>query len=162
MSLRDADTSGRRLEITEPPRVPLLDLFFAYGAMAPLIAGAGAVWMVADETMAALAVQASILWGGVVLAFLSGVRRGLSFRTPGGPTLAQLAMFLWLFGAGILAFALPQGPALGILVAAYASMAVLDPVAARRGEAPIYFARLRPWQMGLAVAALVVLWAGAP
>ncbi|EKV31506.1 Permease of the major facilitator superfamily [Caenispirillum salinarum AK4] len=161
MSLSDADIPGRHLEIDEPPRVPLLDLFFAYGAMAPLIVGAGAVWL-ADEPVAALAVQASILWGGVILAFLSGVRRGLSFRTPGGPTLAQLAMFLWLFGAGILAFALPQGAALGVLVAAYASMAVLDPVAARRGEVPIYFARLRPWQMGLAVAALVVLWAGAP
>lgn len=158
MSPHDA---GTRLEIIEPPRVPKLDLFFAYGAMVPLVIAAGAVWL-GGEALAALAVRAGIVWGGAVLAFLSGVRRGLSFRTPGGPTLPQLAMFLWLFGAGLLALVLPAGPALGLMIAGYASMAVLDPIAAKRHEVPVYFARLRPWQMGLAVAALVALWIGAP
>jgi hypothetical protein len=47
------------------------------------------------------------------------------------------------------------------LLAGHATLMLLDPVAARRGEAPLYFARLRPPQMGLAVASLAFVLAGA-
>ncbi len=41
--------------------------------------------------------------------------------------------------------------ALGLLIVGYVAIAVLDPIAARRGEAPLFFERLRPFQMPLAV-----------
>ena len=36
---------------------------------------------------------------------------------------------------------------------------ILDPIAARDGQAPLFFARLRPPQMAIAVASLVALLA---
>lgn len=50
-----------------------------------------------------------------------------------------------------------QAPALPLLLAGYVSLAVLDPWAARQGEAPPFFARLRPAQMAIPVACLAAL-----
>jgi hypothetical protein len=60
-------------------------------------------------------------------------------------------MMLWLFCGGLAAVLLPLGPALWLLLALYLSLAVLDPLAATAGEVPLYFRRLRPPQMGVAV-----------
>ena len=63
-------------------------------------------------------------------------RRGVSFRTPGGPTPAQIGTMLWLFVLGVGALAtLPLGVARALLLLGYVSLAVLDPLAARRGAA---------------------------
>lgn len=141
------------MRVAEEGRVPWLGVLLGYGAMVPFPVLALAGWL-----GWAGAVGGAILWGGAVLCFLSGVRRGLSFRTPGGPTLAQLAVFAWLFAAGIAALAMPWPvAALLLLTAGYGSLIPLDPVAARGGEAPLYFARLRPWQMAIPVASLLAL-----
>jgi hypothetical protein len=59
-------------------------------------------------------------WGSAILIFLGGVRRGLSFRTPGGPTKAQIATMFWLFGLGLLALLSPSTlVALALLLIAY-------------------------------------------
>jgi hypothetical protein len=141
---------------TEDPqtRTPPVSAALAYAAMVPLLAGAAAVWLLPAQAPAIL--RASLAWAGALLCFFSGVRRGLSFRQPGGATAAQLATTLLLFGLGVAALLSPW-PAASVLLllAGYGAMLVLDPVAARRGEAPRYFARLRPAQLLLPVAALL-------
>ncbi len=143
----------RELRLAESDRLPSLGLALGTGAMLPFPLLALGGWLGWDG-----AIGWAVLWGAAILCFLSGVRRGLSFRTPGGPRPAQLGVFGWLFGAGFLALALPWPvPAMALLVAGYASLIWLDPAAARRREAPLYFERLRPWQMAIPVAGLLAL-----
>jgi hypothetical protein len=151
--------SDRRLEIVEPGRIPPLSLIFGFGPMLPLVAGLAAALLGVDPP-GFTATQATVLWGAAILLFLSGVRRGLSFRTPGGPTLAQLLTSFGLFWLGLGALvALPASPrlALALLALGYLAVLILDPIAASRAEVPPNFARLRPPQMAIAVASLVAL-----
>ena len=67
------------------PRAPWESFLFAYAATVPLVAAAIAVWWLAGDTRAII-LQLGVRWAGAVLCFLSGVRRGLSFRQAGGPT----------------------------------------------------------------------------
>lgn len=152
------DQRSRTIAVTEPARTPGLSLFLGFAAMLPIAAGALASWLL-PEPFGQLARDATILWSGAILCFLAGVRRGLSFRTPGGPTVAQIATMLWLFVLGLAALAtlpLALTPLLLLLVG-YASLAVLDPLAARRQEAPLFFERLRPVQMLIPILSLVAL-----
>jgi hypothetical protein len=65
---------------------------------------------------------------------------------------------LWLFGLGLAAILLMPGTlAVACLIVGYLSVAVLDPIAARRSEAPLFFARLRPAQMAIPVLSLLAL-----
>jgi hypothetical protein len=151
---------ARTITVSERPAVPWLAVLFGYGPMLPLLAGAAGAWWWRGETGATIE-GVTILWGAAILLFLSGVRRGLSFRTEGGETLAQVATMLALFGLGFLAL-LAQAfgyrvPALVLLILGFAAIAVLDPIAAARGEAPLFFARLRPLQMPLAILGLAGL-----
>lgn len=150
------DETSRTLRIAETPRVPWDAVILGWGPMLPFPVALG-VAVLAGGQAGEMAAEAIALWGAALLLFLSGVRRGLSFRTEGGWTWAQMAMFAWLFWSGLAALLLPLGWALWLLAAAFLSLAVLDPIAARRGEAPLYFARLRPWQMALPVVCLVGL-----
>ncbi len=146
----------RRIEITEQPAVPVDAVLLGYGAMLPFPGALVVVWLGA-EAAPLLALAGLRIWGAAILIFLAGVRRGLSFRTPGGPRPAQLAMALWLFGAGLAVLVLPPVAGLAVQLAGYGSLLVLDPIAARRSEAPLYFARLRPAQMAIPVASLALL-----
>jgi hypothetical protein len=97
-----------------------------------------------------IALQLTALWGSAIILFLSGVRRGLSFRTEGNLTWSQMTTMLALFCLGFfspVAFWLDQVIwVLVLLLAGFSSIFVLDPIAARRGEAPLYFERLRRHQ----------------
>ena len=145
----------RHLSLTERPEIPLDGLLLGYGAMLPFPAAAALVLAVPETEPQALPLLR--LWAAAILLFLAGVRRGLSFRTEGGPRLSQIAMTLWLFGAGLLSLLLPPHPSLALQLAAYASLLALDPLAARAGEAPLYFLRLRPPQMAIPAASLALL-----
>jgi len=98
----------------------------------------------------------ALVWSAAILLFLSGVARGLSFFTQGGPRLTQLATMALRFGLGLAALALPLTLAWIALILGYASLAITEPPAARHGEAPRYFAHLRPIQALIAVAGLVL------
>ena len=137
-------------------RPPLVSFLLAYAAMLPIVAGAA--WTLWDAADRAVALRLTVAWAGAVLCFLAGVRRGLSFRQPGGATLAQLAAMFVLFVLGALSLLSPW-PLASLLLQAggYGAMAVLDPVAARRREAPLYFARLRAVQMALPLVSLLAL-----
>ncbi|SFV14994.1 Protein of unknown function [Methylobacterium sp. 174MFSha1.1] len=154
------DPTGRTLTIHESRAVPWLSVALGFGPMLPFVAGAAASWTLGGEPGEA-AVTLTLLWACAILLFFSGVRRGVSFRTEGGATVMQittmLALFVLGFGA-LLAVALSRtGLAAGLLIAGYGAVALLDPVAARRGEAPLFFARLRPVQMPLAIASLAAI-----
>ena len=141
---------------TEDPkeRTPPISLLLAYAAMLPMAGGAlGAV-----ATRSAGTARLTATWAGAVLCFLSGVRRGLAFRQAGGSTVAQVASMFWLFVLGAGSLLVPRRvPALVLLLLGYGSEVVLDPAAARRGEAPRYFARLRPAQLLIPIASLGLL-----
>lgn len=149
-----------RIDVEEPARTPVQDIVLAYLAVVlPLVGASGSFLL--PEAIRPMAIDLTLLWAAAIVLFLSGVRRGLSFRTPGGPTFAQLAMMTWLYLAGfgsLIAVVCGYPLAANLLtLVAYASLGVLDPIAAKRKEAPIYFARLRPFQMSVAVLALLIL-----
>lgn len=151
---------ARTITVTENRTVPWLATLFGYGPMLPFVAGAASAWWLRGDLGDAI-LYLTILWGCAILLFLSGVRRGLSFRTEGGERPAQIATMLGLFGLGfvaLLAASLGQSvAALILLVLGFTAIALLDPIAARRGEAPLFFARLRPLQMPLAILSLAAL-----
>ncbi len=157
-----AQKAGRTIRATEPRAVPWLSIVFGYGPMLPFVAGAAAAWWLRDDLGDAL-LYLTILWGCAILLFLSGVRRGVSFRTEGGPTLAQMATMIGLFGLGFVALVLAalglSAAALLLLIGGFTAVAILDPIAARRGEAPLFFARLRPFQMPIAILSLIAMLA---
>ena len=66
---------------------------------------------------------------------------------------------LWLFclgfGATILTALVLPLPASLLLLLGFLSLGILDPIAARSLEAPLYFARLRPAQMAIPVVCLL-------
>ena len=145
------------MKITEPSHTPPLSLLLGVSAMLPIVAGALAAWVLPGPA-GGLAEDAAVLWAGAILVFLSGVRRGLSFRTPGGATIAQITTMLWLFLLGVASLAtlsLRISPVL--LLVGYLSLAILDPLAARRGEVPLFFARLRPLQMLLPILSVLAI-----
>lgn len=150
--MRRRSLTARSLRLFETSRVPWDAVILGWGPMLPFPAALGLV--IRGGAAGEMALGAVHFWGAAVVIFLSGVRRGLSFRTPGGWTWAQMAMFVWLFWSGLLALVLPVGWALWLLATAFLTLAVLDPIAARREEAPLYFARLRPMQMALPVVCL--------
>ena len=143
---------------TEDPKThtPAESLLLAYAAMVPLVAAAVAVLAMPRD--AGLVTRLAVDWAGALLCFFAGVNRGLSFRQPGGPALVQVGTMLWLFVVGMAAILSPWPSASLVLeLAGFASMAVLDPAAARHREAPRYFARLRPVQLLLPLGSLAVL-----
>lgn len=146
--------------ITEPREVPWLSVIFGYGPMLPFAVGAALAWIGVTPGRAVW-IDLTLFWAASICTFLSGVRRGVSFRTMGGPTLRQMLTMIWLFSAGSGALVLwwtgHEALAVGLLALAYATIGVLDPIAARAGEAPLFFARLRPVQMIIPVVSLLAL-----
>jgi hypothetical protein len=148
-------------EVHEQAHTTVLGLILGYGATLPFVGGAAAAAFLGED-LARTAVHFTVLWGAAILLFLSGVRRGLSFRTPHGPTVSQIATSLWYFAGGFASLLFwasreelgSAQPALAVLLVGYISVIVLDVPAARRLEAPPYFARLRPLQMMIPIVCL--------
>ena len=156
--MTDRAPSSVTFTLTEPAETPWLGVFFGYIAMVPFVIGVLAFWLAAEPWRSA-ALAITLFWGCAILTFLSGVRRGVSFRTPGGVTAGQIVTMLWLFCLGfaaivLTAVALPLAAAV-LLLLGYISLEVFDPMAARKLEAPLYFARLRPAQMAIPVVCLI-------
>lgn len=152
-------TERRQVVVEETPDVPWLGLTLGYLAMVPLVVAAAVAVGVRDGSRAEqLAGAWGVLWAGALLTFLAGVRRGVSFRTEGGPRRAQLVTMLWIFALGVATLAL--GPPLGLLtaLAGFLTLWLVDPRAARRAEVPAYFARLRPLQLVPPIGSLLVLF----
>ena len=151
---------ARTIRVRESATIPALDYVFAFGPMVPFVVGAAAAWLLPAASRA-LAADATVLWAAAILLLLAGVRRGLSFRTESGPTVAQLTMMLVLFGlglGGLGALAVDRSlVAAVILFIGFGLILAADPLAAKRGEAPLYFGRLRALQMPIALTSLAAL-----
>jgi hypothetical protein len=149
-----APQAGRVLDVHETPERQALDHVLGWGAMLPLVACALAAWLTTGSFQA-VAMSLAIIWGGAVLAFLAGIRRGLSFRTPGGARWTQIAFMLWTF---VLAFgsmvALRPLTSLGLLILGYASLALAARAADLNAEVPVVSATRRPAQMSIAALSL--------
>ncbi len=78
------EPSARTFEIAERPEVPWLSVVLGYGPMLPFVGGAVLAWVTRGAIRAEF-VLLTILYTASILLFLAGVRRGLSFRTAGGP-----------------------------------------------------------------------------
>ena len=152
----------RTIDVSERRDVPWLSVVLGYGPMLPFVVGAGASWVLRGFWHGEV-VLVTMIWANAILAFLAGVRRGLSFRTEGGPALAQIATMFCLFVLALLSLlALTHGftrLAIGSTLLGFAAILVLDPIAAHDGQAPLFFARLRPPQISIAAASLAVLLA---
>lgn len=141
------------------PRPSWISLFLASTAMVPIAVGTVAAFSI--PRLSGLLIHLTVTWAGAVVCFLSGVRRGISFRQFGGPTVAQIVTMMCLFILGAVSLLSPwSAPSLVLEIAAFATMAIADPDAARRGEVPRYFKRLRPWQMLVPIVCLAALLVG--
>ena len=154
--------SPREIDVIERPEVPALSILFGYGPMLPFAIGAIATWRLTGVWREE-AILLTVIWAATILAFLAGVRRGLSFRTEGGPASMQIVTMLVLFVLALVSLvAVVHGIAFYAVIfvlIGYVAILVLDPIAARRGQAPLFFARLRPPQMMIAVLSLSALLA---
>jgi hypothetical protein len=153
-----APQAGRVLEAREtiegPPQGHLLDRALGWGAMAPLIVCAMGAWL-SVGSVRAMVMSLAIIWGGAVLVFLAGVRRGLDFRTAGAARSRRILFVLWTFA---LAFgsmiALQPLTSVGLLILGYVGMALSERGAALREEGPFVFSGLRPAKMSIAALSL--------
>jgi hypothetical protein len=130
--------------------------------MLPFLAAAAGAWTL-PPPWPGIAIALAILWGGLILAFVAGVRRGFGFGVPSVPKGAAIGTMLGYFVPAGLALVLgrfgwPQA-ALALLLASYALAGWNDRRAALLGHAPRHFARLRPPQMACAVLGLAALLA---
>lgn len=138
---------------------PMTNLILGYGPMLPLVLAAVGAWGLGGR-WALLAIHLALIWGALVLAFAGGVRRGFGIARPAPPARADIAAALAYFTLAGLALVVPYWTtALSLLIVGYVLAALLDARAARRGDAPAHFARLRPPQFLLGAAALAGLWA---
>ena len=143
-------------------RTPLASLALAYAATVPILAGASAS-LVLEGDSGEQAKHLTIRWSAAVLCFLSGVRRGLSFRQPGGSTAAEGATMVSAFVIGAASCLVPPGRfALSLLLVGFGGLGAADVRAGRTGEAPAYFSRLRPAQMLISLVGLGAMLARRP
>ncbi len=140
--------------------IPLNSLIFGYGPMIPFLAAAGGAWLL-PAPWPTLALRLAILWGGLILAFLAGVRRGFGFGSDRASTPVAIGtMLLYFIPAGLALLLGSFGAvraALLLLATGFALVALCDSRAARHGDAPAHFARLRGPQLSLAILSLLAL-----
>lgn len=136
-----------------PDRTPPLSMFLAYGPVLIILA-TGVTSLQYPGIMVA-----GRIWASSILIFLAGVVRGLSFFTEGGARRSQIAAMGFRFGCGLLGLVLVAPIAFLVLATGYLSVLSYDPISSRSGGAPRYFETLRPPQMAVAVAGLLMmLW----
>lgn len=131
----------------DDPRVPVNSLVLGYGPMLPLVAGGAGAWLL-PPPLGLFAVQAVVLWAALILVFIAGVRRGFGFGNRHASITVEIATMMAYLLLGLGALVVPGFPAeLTLLLVGYALVALLDTRAARTGNAPAHFARLRGPQM---------------
>lgn len=140
------------------PDVPADGLILGYGPMLPLVVAAVSAWLL-PQPWPFWAVQLGIIWGALVLAFIAGVRRGFGFGYAHASKPVEIATSIGYFTLAGLALVIGRpSAALLPLILGYVLAALLDRRAALQGDAPAYFATLRPRQLLIGAAGLAGLW----
>lgn len=147
------------LDTAQRKRVLWDGIALGFGPMVPLVAAAVGAWLFPDA-VGRLAERLAIIWGALILAFVAGVRRGYGFgnRTASkrSEILSMIAYFT-LAGLSLLSEGRHPVAAISMLLVGFALVMSLDTRAAWQGDAPGFFARLRPSQMGIAVYSFAAL-----
>jgi hypothetical protein len=145
---------------TPRPPIPADSIIFGYGPMVPFVAAAIGAWAL-PSPWPQHAIGLAVIWGGLILAFVAGVRRGYGFGNAAASTTREIVvMMVYFVPAGA---ALVCGwvglwlVALAVLLVGYAAVIALDRIGANKGDVPAHFARLRPPQMAIAVIALAAM-----
>ncbi|MDP1875230.1 DUF3429 domain-containing protein [Phenylobacterium sp.] len=118
-------------------------------ALALLIALGGAGVLAPEQAERVLR-----LYAALILSFMGGAQWGLATARASGPSARALAvsvlpaLFAWA------AFLIPSGPGLLALSAAFLALMLYDLWTVRRGEAPVWYGRLR---IGLTLAVVASL-----
>lgn len=138
---------------------PADSIILGYGPMLPTLAAAIGAWVL-PPPWPLWALHLGILWAAMILIFIAGVRRGFGFGFPAASKAASIASSLgyFVFAGVALVLASPVLALIPLLIG-YALVALLDRRAALHGDAPAYFAALRPRQMLVALLGLAGLWA---
>lgn len=138
---------------------PADSIILGYGPMLPTLAAAIGAWVL-PPPWPLWALHLGILWAAMILIFIAGVRRGFGFGFPAASKAASIASSLGYFVLAGVALVLAS-PVLALipLLFGHALVALLDRRAAQHGDAPAYFAALRPRQMLVALLGLAGLWA---
>jgi hypothetical protein len=140
--------------------IPADGLLLGYGPMLPLVAAGCGVWLL-PHPWPELAIRLALIWGALILAFIGGVRRGFGFAREAASKPQEIAAAVIYVAIAGLALVVPRADvALPVLAGGYALAALMDRRAAMRGDAPVYFAKLRWSQLLLGCAGLLVCWAG--
>jgi hypothetical protein len=124
----------------------------------PFIALAGASPFV-DEAVRPSAIQALLAYGAVILSFLGGIHWGLAIAaaiSQAGTLAARLTLSVMPSLAGWVALLLAGRAGLLLLAIAVAAMLMVDLRATRRGEAPLWYPKLRIPLSGVVVLSLLV------
>ena len=140
--------------------IPVNSLVFGYGPMIPFILAALGFWTL-PAPWPALAVWLVVVWGGLILCFVGGVRRGFGFGNDRAATPVEIATMLAYFIVAGVALVLPwPKPALFLLATGFAIAAICDTHAAQQGNAPAHFAALRIPQFAIATLCLLAIGLG--
>jgi len=158
---KDGTAPARRSQTS----VPSTALWLGGLGAVPFIGLAGAALLLSGQAKL-LAAYALAAYGAVILSFLGGVHWGLAVGSEHGPDAGKLSARLAvsvipsLVGwAGLL---IGGSAGLFILAFAFAAMLLVDLRAARLGEAPSWYPRLRIPLSLMAMAALLVgAWSAA-
>lgn len=129
---------------------------FGWGPVAPFPVALLGMWL-GPPWLGELALRLAVIWGACIILFVSGVRRGYGFALPDGPRPHVLVLATTMFAVAFLSLVLVPPVGALLLAGCFAALTVLDPLAAKRGEAPLWFARLRPVQMAIPAICLVGL-----
>lgn len=131
---------------TERAAVPVMAAWLGGMGALPFVALAVAV-IGLDGVTRALAVQALLGYGAVILSFLGGIHWGLAIAPGGPPAAPELGTRLaWSVVPSLVGWAaLLVTPVTGLfaLAAAFAAMLGIDLRATRLGAAPAWYPRLR-------------------
>jgi hypothetical protein len=139
--------------------IPRNAVVLGFGPMLPLVAAGVSVWVLPGG-WPVLAVQLAIVWGALILTFIGGVRRGFGFAREDSSTAVAIAAALAYFTLAGLALVVGRAVmALALLIVGYALAALLDHRAAVAGNAPAFFATLRPPQLLTGAAGMASCWA---
>lgn len=137
----DLETPARP---TGPTAMPPAALWLGATGALPFVACALATIVASGEHLA-FAREALVFYGAVILSFLGGVQWGLAVKDVPATCVSstRLVMSVGPSLIGWAALLVPPGPGLFFMTVAFALVLAIDLRAARAGEAPQWYPRLR-------------------
>jgi hypothetical protein len=134
-------------------RIPRAALWLGFAGLLPFLAGAAGSWL-ATGGLAGGMLLVLIVYAGTILSFMGGVHWGLAMAQGDGGSWRRLGFSVMpaLVAWPALVLSAVPGPALLMLMTAFALLLVHDLFEVRAGRAPAWYPALR-WRLTLGVEA---------